>query len=618
MAAWLPAVAQAQPRDPAEAIMQLQSLYPGVRASVHDQRTRLLFGVPMTPGEAPDLAANAFLDAHRDALGVGEFALVRRWAAGVREGRLTVIGYTQRIEGVPVEGSLLRIAVLKGEGGQPCRVAMVAARLAARPPAEPIAVTAAGAATLALAQQGYANLELVGEPEFVVLPAERQGETFRPDAWAWKVPVRFGEGGEGSARLPRSFFISATSGSLLKVRDEFAHAASAPRDSEAPHAALVTDVAGTVRAYATPTNMLPHRPGNPPSLTPIANLRVAAVDNEAAEEYETQTDADGDYTMSIPSSGDVDVETRLGPTNAWGSVRWFVVDCAGDYVPPTTPTALGDVQNTTSPGTADFDFGDEGEYETAAANAAVQSNRCFMFVLSRLDIDVELFPDTLQVFSSTNQVAPGNAFFQLVDSVPSLLFAPGNNNGSSGAWNMCYSSLYPHEWGHYLESQIGLSISDSFSEGFADSFAVIVNDDYVQGRAHQTFSGIDFHIRPDPRTPNCQYPVGSSTPLECKCLAYGGSNHNVGQIVSGVWVRIIEGMKSTYGASTGLENARTLFIAWMLQTAGATDTCNPIDCTTLTEVLVADDDDSNLGNGTPNDALILSAFDSHGVSPCQP
>ncbi|MFN0133790.1 MAG: hypothetical protein ACKVW3_14825 [Phycisphaerales bacterium] len=612
------APAAAQPVDPTEAIMRLQSMYPGARASVHDARTRLIYGVPMTPGETPDEAASAFFAAHGEALGVGEFTRSRRWAAGAREGHLTVVSFTQSINETPVDGSLLRVAVLKARGEQPCRVALVAARLAARPAPDPIAVTAAGAATLALAQQGYANLEVTGEPVFVILPAERERDTFRPDAWTWRVPVAFGEGGVGGHdHLPRSFFINACTGQLIKVRDEFAHAHATSGNSHSSCTEIASsDVTGLVRAYATPTNLLPHRSTNTPTLTAIANLRVTGEDNNSSDDDEGYTDGSGNFSLTLPTSNNVDIETRLGPTGTWGGTQWFVVNCQGDFVPPTTPIAIGASTATTSPGTLNFNFGNQNEYETAEANAAVQANRCFEYVISRLAIDINLFPNALKIYVNADiglgmgQYVPSSSTPSFIS--PSLRFAKGYNNGSVGWWNMCYSSLFPHEFGHYLADSLGTDYAYEFGEGLAMAFSNLVNNDRVQGRSFLTNTGpVDIHLWNDPTDSsiNCQYP---SSPTSSPCPCDGG--HLAGQLLAGVWLRITDGMVAQHGATNGLEIARSLFMNWILLTAGAPlDGCNSADEETLDEVLTADDDDANLGNGTPNDDIILSAFASHNI-----
>jgi len=569
--------------NPQQAISLLQEMYPGAQARLRDGRAKLIYGVPMTTGETPDAAAAAFLATHSEAFGISEPELVRKWSAGVRGGGTTVIGYSQRIEGYRVEDSLLRVMVRRGS---PCRVVAVAGRLAAPPSGGlgQVVVTASGAAVLALGRPGFGGYRLDGQPELVVLPAE--GE--RGDRWAWRVEIVSGD-------TPRSVFIDGRSGEALRVRDRFANA----------------DVTGTVSAYATPTNTLPHRSSNSPVSTPIGYIAVTGESSGGSDS--TNANASGVYTLSLPSSFLADIECRLGIASEWGGFRWLIYNANGDSAfPSTSPSALGDVSQTTPPSTVSFLLGDQGEYETAEANGAVQANRCFDHVISRLEIDEELFVDRLRVVVNMGQL-PGLARFAIYSGEPQLRFTHQYVTAGGTYWNSCYSSVFPHEFGHYFLYELGLAYAGSFGEGYADTFAVMANNDYVQGRAWITVSGTDYNLREDPRSVGCEYPLTSSSPSDCRCAENGGTDHNAGQVLSGIWVRIVEGMKSQYGTTTGLEAARALHLAWSLSTGGPPDSCNSADPDTLVEVLIADDDDGDLSNGTPHDSIICAAFGEHGI-----
>ncbi len=86
--------------------------------------------------------------------------------------------------------------------------------------------------------------------------------------------------------------------------------------------------------------------------------------------------------------------------------------------------------------------------------------------------------------------------------------------------------------------------------------------------------------------------------------------------------RLLTGMRGVYGQSAGWDQTRTLHLGWLplAEPPGAHPTlCTTLDQSaspgTLIEVLTADDDDGNLGNGTPHCEIILSAFAAQNIFP---
>jgi hypothetical protein len=157
--------------------------------------------------------------------------------------------------------------------------------------------------------------------------------------------------------------------------------------------------------------------------------------------------------------------------------------------------------------------------------------------------------------------------------------------------------------------------STSFGEGFADTLSQYSYDDPVIARDFMP----NTHGRNDPLEDNCQYPLPSGN---CTCEV-----HDAGQLLSGIWQRILQDPESTesfrelYGSSGGLEAARSLHVMWMFLTLGTDELCvndpyGRMQSATSAiglEVLAADDDDGNLSNGTPHHSIVCSAFASHGL-----
>lgn len=161
--------------------------------------------------------------------------------------------------------------------------------------------------------------------------------------------------------------------------------------------------------------------------------------------------------------------------------------------------------------------------------------------------------------------------------------------------NTAYSSVVSHEYGHFVVDQLGLR-QGSFGEGFGDILAMLIYDDPIVGR---DFFAPDRPVR-DPVAAEKQYPC------------FGGV-HDCGQVLSGVWWGIKEGLQDALGEDDGLELARQLFTDWSLLTVGIRFGRNSATPLTAVEVLTVDDDDDSIANGTPNRERICDAFAAHGI-----
>jgi hypothetical protein len=131
--------------------------------------------------------------------------------------------------------------------------------------------------------------------------------------------------------------------------------------------------------------------------------------------------------------------------------------------------------------------------------------------------------------------------------------------------------------------------------------SIVLNDDPVSGRLH---FGYTDHIRDDPRIANCQYPLDPYHPCTCDI-------HSAGQLLSGVWVRILEGLKDEHGEEEGLERARQLFVDWTLVTLGGEDACNGAYTATAMEVEQVVEEETR----DPDWDIVCDAFAEHSI-PC--
>jgi hypothetical protein len=142
---------------------------------------------------------------------------------------------------------------------------------------------------------------------------------------------------------------------------------------------------------------------------------------------------------------------------------------------------------------------------------------------------------------------------------------------------------------------------NSFGEGYGDTMSAMIYDDIVLGRGWSGNPNVGLR---NSITANIQYPCSASCNSAIHCC---------GQQLPALWWRIRENIGSNPTSPEGIEMARDRQVAWSMITLGGPNSSNAIGPATITEVLLVDDDDGNLTNGTPNRAAICAAFAAGGL-----
>lgn len=153
-----------------------------------------------------------------------------------------------------------------------------------------------------------------------------------------------------------------------------------------------------------------------------------------------------------------------------------------------------------------------------------------------------------------------------------------------------------HEFGHafHIQSIIdGVGAFDgAFSEGAADFLSALITGDPGMGRGFFYGFGPLRHI--DPAESEAHWPEDIS------------EIHTTGLIFAGAMWDLRKQILSTYGTNEGTEKIKQLYRATLQRATNIP--------TSYVEVLVADDDDGDLSNGTPNECAINYTFGTlHGL-----
>ena len=285
-------------------------------------------------------------------------------------------------------------------------------------------------------------------------------------------------------------------------------------------------------------------------------------------------DADGNFSLS---SGDGNVTLR---SSLRGQFFEVFDQSAGNSTPFVDVTA-------NSPGTVDSLFNTPAtDLNTANVIAYLHSNIVRDFVLS-FEPNYPIIANQTLFDTNTNIADSCNAFYNGVST--NYFTAGGNCN------NTAFGDVVYHEYGHHLVQVTGNS-QGQFGEGSGDTIGMLIEDDPVLG---QGFS-------------NCGNGIRSALNFRQYPCFDQASPHDCGQLLSGsVWD--LRNELATVDPSNARDIATSLFIG-MLIVRGQTGGSSMIGPEVPLIMLELDDDDANIGNGTPHYQQIADAFNPHNLT----
>ncbi len=286
-------------------------------------------------------------------------------------------------------------------------------------------------------------------------------------------------------------------------------------------------------------------------------------------------DVNGDFTIPHSGTGNVVVNSPLRG-------RWFTVfdQAAGDTTPSLSDTV-------TPPGPAEFlhNPNENQDLSTANVNAYYESNFVRDFVLSYEPSFPTIFNQE-EFTINTNIDDSCNAYY---DGSSINFFQAGG-----GCNNTSFSDVIWHEYGHHLVNVTGNG-QGQFGEGASDCLGVLLDDEPILGNGFQG---------------NCS--TGIRTADNSKQYPCSGGIHDCGQLISGcVWDTLNE--LRTTEPDDFQEISSALFLGMLIVRGQTQPGATTIDPSITVIYLELDDDDSDIGNGTPHYFEIATGFGAHNM-----
>lgn len=284
------------------------------------------------------------------------------------------------------------------------------------------------------------------------------------------------------------------------------------------------------------------------------------------------TDVNGDFTISNAGSTDVTVNADLDG-------QWFDV-----YNYLGSETSESESGSPANPFDILFNSLNNSEQVRAEVNVYIEANTVRDWVLGANPSYPLVAGTTMDItVNRTDGFCPGNAWYDSVED--SINFCLSGSSNPNTAW----SSVVHHEYGHHVVSAGG-SGQGQYGEGMGDVLSTIILDD--------SRLGLGFYG-------SCSTSLRNAT--NQRDYPCSGGIHDCGQLISGCYWDT----RNLLIASEP-DDYQNLLMAWAVNSV-LVHTGDLITPQITIDVLTLDDDDSDIGNGTPHYLEIDAGFSQHSM-----
>ncbi len=507
--------------------------------------------------------AQALLVQHKELLGLG--ASEFHESIGARMGRTWSFKFDQYFRGVPV---------IDGRADVRINMAGVVAMLGSRAwpipdafdvlpaIAEEVAVAAAwaelGAPPTGVAQPGPAP-----RPRLVIW-GDIHAPALAPTFLCWEVAISNVDA-QGAGPIGR-YYVDAKTAAVHAYHGD-KHECGMPGCTPATHAARTVGLEAAGAASAPPiptvvTIMAWTRTGND-AWSALVNTPLPGIELGVAGVGTVVTDANGQFTIDIANPVNVAVGALNGRHHA--TIAGVSAPSANVVVNPGVPATI--------------------QLLTAGATVNQAAHPTVSWWVDRVN---EFCRDIL---GDTPQLATASAIVPTVNIANTCNAYYSNNTinfyQQGGCANTAFSTVIAHEWGHGLDHRYG-GIANHYSEGLSEGWGDIIGMYLVDS----PLLGSGF------TNPNQPLRNGNNTFLWPHASTATAQNpnpapHPAGQVWMGFAWKLRERLRTALGQQAALALSNDIVIGSIVA-----DATTRVDA--VREVFLADDNDGNLLNGTPN------------------
>ena len=275
------------------------------------------------------------------------------------------------------------------------------------------------------------------------------------------------------------------------------------------------------------------------------------------------TNANGEFSIDIAAATNITVGTLDGRHH--NPINGANAPAANVVVNPGVPTTI---QLFTAAATTNEAAHTTTSWYTDATNEycrAILGNTSQLATASNIGV-------TVNIASTCNAYYTGNTI---------NFYSEGG-----GCANTAFSTVVAHEWGHGIDDRYGgiaNSNAEGLSEGWGDIIGCYLNDTPLLGSGFQS--------------PGVALRNGNNTLL---WPASGGSPHTAGQVWMGFAWKLRERARAGLGTPAAIALTNDIVISTLVADASTREDA-------VREVFIADDNDGNLLNGTPNYTFLSGA-----------